>query len=439
MSSPLARVEAALAALPAAAGLGLFSHVADAEARSAAAESTRRWAKGEARSPLEGLSVVLKGNIAVRGWPWRGGLRARHGEIATEDAAVVTRLRAAGAVLLGQTTQDEGALGAEGIALEGLVRNPIDPTRSTGGSSGGSAGTLAAGLCDLALGSDTIGSVRIPASLCGVAALKPSYGRVSVRGVLPVHPRFDHVGPMAHDIAGVRALFAVIAGHDPSSALSVDYGEASMPSPAPASPAGRRIGYAIGIDDLAPEAAVIDGYNAAISTLREAGAELVPVDLRPLELRRTRRAVFALCEHEMWRTHREAMTARPEGYSGRIRALLEYGASLDDAKLRALDERVTGFQFAWEARVAGLDACLSPTTPGVAFPHDGTPPDSLADLTVIGTAAAVPAVSVPCGAHGSLPVGVQVITPRGGDRLALDLAAVIEAARIGAALPPRPR
>ena len=176
--------------------------------------------------------------------------------------------------------------------------------------------------------------------------------------------------------------------------------------------------------------------NAAISTLREAGAELVQVDLRPLDLRRTRRAVFALCEHEMWRAHREAMAARPEGYSGRIRALLEYGASLDDAKLRALDERVTGFQFAWEARVAGLDACLSPTTPGVAFPHEGTPPDSLADLTVIGTAAAVPAVSVPCGAHGALPVGVQVLAPRGADDLALDIAAVIEAARIGAGAAP---
>ncbi|NBU24565.1 MAG: amidase, partial [Gammaproteobacteria bacterium] len=389
MTSPLDRLEAALAALQDAKDLGLFSHVAEAEARSAAAESGRRLAQGETRSPLEGRSVVLKGNIAVRGWPWLGGLRARHGAIAAEDAAVVTRLRAAGAVLLGQTTQDEGALGAEGIALEGLIRNPVAPTRSTGGSSGGSAGALAAGLCDLALGTDTIGSVRIPASLCGIAALKPSYGRVSVRGVLPVHPRFDHVGPMARDIAGVRALLAVITGHDPTCALSVDYGDAGTRPPASASLAGRRIGYVIGIDDLAPEPAVIDGYNSAIAALRAAGATLVPVDVRPLELRRTRRAVFALCEHEMWRSHREAMAARPEAYSGRIRALLEYGASLDGAKLRALDGRVTGFQFAWEGLVAGLDACLSPTTPGVAFPHEGPPPDSLADLTVIGTAAAV--------------------------------------------------
>jgi aspartyl-tRNA(Asn)/glutamyl-tRNA(Gln) amidotransferase subunit A len=440
LDGPLDRVEAALAAVDSAAALGLFSHVAAAEALGAAAASARRMARGEPLGPLDGLSVVLKGNIAVRGWPWQGGLRARQGLVASEDAAVVARLRAAGAVLLGQTTQDEGALGAEGLALEGPIRNPRDPARSTGGSSGGSAGALAAGLCDLALGTDTIGSVRIPASLCGVAALKPSYGRVSVRGVLPVHPRFDHVGPMARDVAGLRALLQVIAGHDGSSALSVPYSEpaAALAAARPAGGrplAGRRIGYAIGFDDLAPEAPVIDGYNAAIAALREAGAALVPVDVRPLGLRRARRAVFALCEHEMWRSHREAMALRPEAYSGRIRALLEYGGTLDDARLRELDERVTGFQFAWKRLVDGFDACITPTTPGVAFAHEGVPPDGLADLTVIGTAAAVPAATVPCGAPDALPVGAQVLAPRGADARALEVAAVIERAAARGAPP----
>ncbi|MFM7707207.1 MAG: amidase, partial [Gammaproteobacteria bacterium] len=408
-------------------------------------ESTRRSAAGDARSPLEGRLIALKGNIAVRGWPWQGGLRARRGMIADEDAAVVTRLRAAGVVLLGQTTQDEGALGAEGLALEGPIRHPLDPVRSTGGSSGGSAGALAAGLCDLALGSDTIGSLRIPAALCGVAALKPSFGRVSVRGVLPVHPRFDHVGPMARDLRDLTALLAVIQGHDPASALSVDYAMQAAPGaagstalgaqPDDARPlAGWRIGYGIGFDDLDPAPAVIDGYNASLAALRAAGAELSPVDLRPLELRRTRRAVFALCEHEMWRTHGDAMSARPDDWSGRIRGLLEYGASLDAAKLAALDARVTGFQFAWEQRVDELDACVTPTTPCVAFRHDAPPPDNLADLTVIGTAAAVPALSVPCpttaasaaaaGGDG-LPVGLQVLTPRGADARALAVATVL--------------
>lgn len=448
MSAPPARVEAALAALPGAERLGLFTHVAHTEARRDAEESARRLAQGTPRSPLEGRIVVLKGNIAVRGWPWQGGLLARDDEIAAEDAPVVQRLRAAGAVLFAQTAQDEGALGAEGLALEGPIRNPRDPTRSTGGSSGGSAGALAAGLCDLALGTDTIGSVRIPASFCGVAALKPSFGRVSVRGVLPVHPRFDHVGPMARRVGEVRSLLGIIAGRDPASALSVDYGRDDEDPVARAAGgrrgpllAGRRIGYAIGFDDLGPATAVIEGYNAALEVLRAAGAELVPVDVRPLELRRTRRAVFALCEHEMWRQHREEIAARPQAWSGRIRALLDYGASLDADKLRALDARATAFQFAWEALVAGLDACVSPTTPDVAFAHDGPAPDSLADLTVIGTAAAVPAVSVPCpapdrghaGAPRSLPTGLQVLTPRGRDARALAVAEIVEAAATAAA------
>lgn len=435
----MTHIEAALEALAAAAPLGLFSHVAVEEARREAAESARRLAVGRPRSPLDGRLVALKGNIAVRGWPWQGGLRARRGVIATEDAAVVARLRAAGAVLIGQTTQDEGALGAEGLALEGPIRNPRDPARSTGGSSGGSAGALAAGLCDLALGSDTIGSLRIPAALCGVTALKPSFGRVSVRGVLPVHPRFDHVGPMARSLDDLAALLRVIGGHDPSSALSVDYGPPgstglqSDGTVAAASLSGRRIGFAIGFDDLDPEPAVIDAYNAALQRLRERGADLVPIDLRPLELRRARRAVFALCEHQMWLAHREDMAARPEAYSGRIGALLGYGSSLDAAKLRALDERVTGCGSAWERMVAGLDACVTPTTPCAAFRHDSPPPDNLADLTVIGTVAAVPAVSVPCpGPTGGapedtdrLPVGLQVLTARGEDARALAVAAAL--------------
>ena len=441
---PLERLEQTLAALPAAAPLGFFTHVAAAEARRDAAESARHIARGTTRSPLEGRTVVLKGNIAVRGWPWQGGLRARGGVVAADDAPVVQRLRAAGAVLLAQTTQDEGALGAEGLALEGPIRHPRDPARSTGGSSGGSAGAVAAGLCDLALGTDTIGSVRIPAALCGITALKASFGRISVRGVLPVHPRFDHVGPMARSIADLRALLAVIAGHDVASALSVDYDDADTAIPAGLdsasggrqSPlAGRRIGYAIGFDDLAPEAAVIDGYNASLDALRAAGATLVPVDVRALDLRRTRRAVFALCEHELWRTQRDDIAARPEAWSGRIRPLLDYGASLDAGKLRELDARVTAFQFAWQDLVGGLDACVSPTTPGTAFLHDAPAPDTLADLTVIGTAAAVPAASVPCPAPAraaadshALPTGLQVLAPRGHDARVLAVAAVVEAA-----------
>lgn len=424
-TGPLERLDAVLARLPAVAALNLFTHIDAVGAREAAAQSADRLAGGGETRALEGLLVGVKGNIAVRGWPLEGGLTVRAGAVADDDAPVITRLRAAGAVLLGQTNMDEGALAAEGVSPTGPIGLPLHPTRSTGGSSGGSGGALAAGLVDLALGSDTIGSVRIPAALCGIAALKPSFGRVSTRGVLPVHPRFDHVGPMARRVGDLASMLAVIGVHDPRHPLSIDYG------PDPVGDrvlTGRRIGYGIGFDDLSPASEVIEGYNASLETLRKLGAELVPIDLRPLELRRTRRAVFALCEHEMWRSHRTELEARPDRYSPRLKAMLDYGASLAPERLRDLDSRVVAMQFAWEALVADLHACVTPTTPVVAFEHAARPPDTIADLTVIGTAAAVPAVSLPCPMpEGALPVGLQVLTPRGQDLRALDLARLLDA------------
>ena len=432
-AGPVERLEAVLERTSALASLGLFSHVAAAEARRAAQESEDRLVRRVTPRPLEGLLVGLKGNIAVRGWPYEGGLSARAGQTADQDAPVVARLREAGAVLFGQTAMDEGALAAEGVSSAGPIRLPLDPARSTGGSSGGSAGALAAGLCDMALGTDTIGSVRIPAALCGVTALKPSFGRVSTRGVLPVHPRFDHVGPMARRVSDLAMMLEVIGQHDPRHALSIDYGAQDDGEPTDGSRAadrplaGRRIGYGIGFDDLAPADAMIEGYNAALARLREWGAELVPIDLRPLDLRRTRRAVFALCEHEMWRTHRAGLETRPEAYSPRLRALLDYGASLTAERLLDLEARVVEMQFTWEARVADLYACVTPTAPVVAFEHAGRPPDTLADLTVIATAAAVPAASVPCPVpSGTLPVGLQLIAPRGEDARVLALAALLD-------------
>lgn len=428
LAGPLERLEAVLARLPALAAFNLFSHIAADEARRAARESEARIAQGTAARPLEGLLIGLKGNIAVRGWPHEGGLSPRRGRIADEDAPIVVRLRDAGAVLLGQTAMDEGALSADGVSMDGPIRLPLDPTRSTGGSSGGSAGALAAGLCDLALGTDTLGSVRIPGALCGVAALKPSFGRISTRGVLAVHPRFDHVGPMARRISDLRVCLDVIGVHDPRSALSIDYPPAAHT--ADGSLAGRRIGFGIGFDDLSPSREVVDGYNAALDLLRRLGADLVPIDLRPLDLRRTRRAVFALCEHELWRAHQQGLAARPQDHSPRLRALLEYGSSLTPKRLLDLEARVVELQFAWESHVADLYACVTPTVPVPAFEHAGRPPDTLADLTVIATAAAVPAVTVPCPVpSGALPVGLQVITPRGQDLRALDVAASIEGMR----------
>ncbi len=171
---------------------------------------------------LDGIPVAIKANIAVRGWPYTAGLRFRQQEIAAQDAFLVRRLRAAGAVLLGLTNMDEGALGAEGMNPWYLTtQNPLRAGYCAGGSSSGSAAAVAADLCAFAVGTDTIGSLRIPAAFCGCASIKPSFGLVSVGGIVPVNLRFDHAGPLTRSARDLPLALAALAGYDNACAVSV--------------------------------------------------------------------------------------------------------------------------------------------------------------------------------------------------------------------------
>jgi aspartyl-tRNA(Asn)/glutamyl-tRNA(Gln) amidotransferase subunit A len=401
--------------------LNAWSYLAVDEAREAAITSDARLASGAPRSALEGRLVALKGNIAVRGWPFEGGLLSRRGVVAEQDAMLVRRLRDAGAVLVGQTRMDAGALGAEGRSIDGPIRNPHRPTHSVGGSSGGSAAALAAGHVDLAVGTDTIGSVRIPASYCGIASLKPSPDRISLDGVLPVHPEFDHAGPMTSRSNLLRPLLCVLSGlpHSISAptGMSVDQILASRP-----------IGFMIDAESLGSTPNVLRHYRHGLDRLRALGAKLIPVELAPLDPAKTRRAVFSLCEHAMAEQHRDGLARLPERYSPELRAMLEYGASLTPAKLDEFRSRVRKFALAVHSLMPPLGALVLPTTPGQAFDYAGPTPTDLADLTVVATAAGLPAASSPLWTGDDLPVGMQIVTNHGEDLLACDLAAALESA-----------
>ena len=401
--------------------LNAWSYLAIDEARHAAAESDSRLAKGTARSAIEGQLVALKGNVAVRGWPFEGGLLSRRGVLAVEDAELVQRLRAAGAVLLGQTRLDAGALGAEGRSIDGPIRNPRRPTHSVGGSSGGCAAAIAAGHVELAVGSDTIGSVRIPASFCGIASLKPSPQSIGLAGVLPVHPDFDHVGPMTSRSELLKPMWQVLTGRSPPNlartSQTIDQLLASRP-----------IGFMADAPSLGTTASVMTHYLRGLDRLRSLGATLVPIELAPLDPARTRRAVFSLCEHAMAEYHQETMSKYPERYSTELRAMLEYGASLSASKLDAFRVRVREFASAMHALIQPLCAVVLPTTPGQAFDFDGATPTDLADLTVVATAAGLPAVSTPLPTSEDLPVGMQILTARGEDLLACEIATLFERA-----------
>ena len=403
---------------------GTFTFV-DAEGAMAAARAAdARLAVGESLGPLDGLPVALKSNIAVRDWPHTAGLRFRRDDHAMNDSFVVSRLRRAGAVPLGLTAMDEGALGAEGMnPWYGVTHNPLRRGYSAGGSSAGSGAAIAADLCALALGTDTIGSVRIPASFCGCVALKPSYGLLSVGDVVPVHLRFDHVGLLTRSVRDLALALPWLAAADPHCRVSVPMKLAAAHN----SSEQVRLGYAVGLDAFALEAPVLEAYNRAIAAARSLGAELTPVDLSRWDIPRMRRGILALCESQMWRVHGERSTTRPEDFSDGLRAFIRYGGKLTAGELAQAEARIAGFYADWMKVMAGLDAVMLPTTACRAFPHRERRPHNTADLTAIASATGLPAISLPIPCLDSvepmpLPAGLQLIGRAADDLNLIELA-----------------
>lgn len=415
LSDRSAAVNAALAHIERDRHFNAWSHLDREGALSAAKESTAWLAAGQAPRALEGELIAIKANIAVRGWPYDGGLPVRRGIFADEDAAVITRLRAAGAILLGQTCMDAGALGAEGRSTDGPIRNPRRPTHSAGGSSGGSAAAVAAGHVDFALGTDTIGSVRIPAAYCGVSSLKPSASRISLAGVLPLHEHFDHVGPITARAQQLETLWRVLA-------------DDSLSDPASLSEPwrGLRIGFVSDAAALRTTSAVLHHYECGLQRLRTLGAQLESVAIVPLDPGKVRRAIFALCERAIWLQHRQSLQLEPQKYSPVLTAMLHYGGSLSDSKVTTLMTQIKDFAHQLQARMQGLQALVMPTSPGQAFDFEGPTPLDNADLTAIATAAGLPAASVPLPTGDHLPVGLQIVAPMGEDSFACRLAAAFE-------------
>lgn len=406
--------------------LGAWTFVDAAGARAAARAADERRGRGARLGPLDGLPTAIKANIAVAGWPHTAGLRFRASEFAAADAFAVAKLRAAGAVLVGATNMDEGALGAEGMnPWYGTTQNPRRHGFSSGGSSSGSAAAIGAAHCTLALGSDTIGSVRIPAAFCGVASLKPSSGLVSLGGVVPVHRRFDHVGPILRSARDLAPVVQAIAGHDPACPVSFPL---QLAAPRAATGGPPTLGYAVGLTEFAVTADVVTAYNRGIAALRALGAQLVPLDLRRWDLARVRRAILALCEHEMWRVHRPRVLERPDDFSDGLRAFIRYGGKLSDEDLAGAEQRIAAFVAEWNSATQPFEAVMMPTVACAAFPHGERHPHNTADLTAIASAVGAPAVSLPLPVPpGALPIGLQLVARSGEDLRLCELASALEA------------
>ena len=415
--------------------IGAYLHVMHDIALAQAEAADTTIAAGESM-PLTGIPIALKDVLCTRDAPTTAASRILEGFRPPYDATVVRRLRAEGAVFTGKANTDEFAMGSsnENSAYK-LVHNPWGFDRVPGGSSGGPAAAVAAGLATASLGSDTGGSIRQPAGFCGVVGLKPTYGRVSRLGLLAFASSLDQIGPFARTVEDAAITLQAIAGHDPGDATS-------SPTPVPdyhAALTGEIAGLRIGVaaeytaDGLEPGVAV--AVQNAIDRLRQLGAEIIPVSLPHTE--------FALPTYYI--TAPAEASANLARYDG-----VKYGLVVDEPTLRDTYERTRGEGFGAEVKRrimlgtyalssgyydayyvkaqkvrtlikrdfdeawSRVDAIVAPTSPTVAFPLGARTDDPyqmyLADIfTIPANMAGIPGIAVPCGFSDGLPVSLQIL------------------------------
>ncbi|HET9034480.1 MAG TPA: amidase [Dokdonella sp.] len=403
--------------------LGAFVAINPAAPALASASDVRR-ASGNSIGRLDGLGVAIKDNIDVEALPTALGLAGRKQRVATSDARVVARLRAAGAVILGKTAVDEAALGTTGTTADsGPTHNPHRPEFIAGGSSAGSAAAVAAGLCSFAMGTDTLGSVRIPASHCGIYGLRPTLGELSTSGVVPAARRLDSVGILARSVQDLAVVLQVLNAYDVDDARSRRRRVAlALPDWEP----GRlRSGFianlpAIGV---APEICAL--FARATDALALELGERSDADFNGYDFTRMRRAALLIMESELACELEADLDNGASPLSPRLRDMLGFARSKSAVAYAAADRMLDQAVLHARRLFEHVDVLVLPTVSHGPYRIGETERAGDADLCSFASLAGCPAISLPMGTlENGMPVGLQLVGTPGSDLRLLELAEV---------------
>ena len=395
--------------------LNVYLTVMADEALAAAKAAEQAVTTGGALGPLHGVPVALKDNCEVAGVRLTGGTPFLRDNVATADAKIVSRLRQAGAVILGKLNMHEWAIGGTTRNPHyGPCHNPWDPTRIPGGSSGGSGAAVATDMALITVGTDTGGSVRIPAALNGICGLRPTMGRISNRGVIPVSWTFDTVGPLARRAEDVAQVLQILAGYDPHDLTSLDQPVGDYLSGLNDGVKGWHMGLLGGHFQAEPRPAVVALIKQAARVFEELGAHVEEVELVDAEGTIERASEMLLADAAAF--HQARLAERADGFGSDVRTRLQIGAQVGGSQYAFARQEQRRWQRQLKQTFERYDLLLAPTC-GIPAPlieeSEGVQTTRLLTrFTYPFSLAQVPVLSVPCGfTEDSLPVGMQLIAP----------------------------
>lgn len=387
-----------------------------------------KTASTEKLPPLFGIPIALKDLVYTKGIRTTAGSIFWKDFIPDEDAAIVKKLKKAGAIILGKTNMHEIALGVTNNNVHfGACKNPYDPSKISGGSSGGSAVAVATGMALAAIGTDTGGSIRIPSALCGVVGLKPTYGKVSAKGIIPLAWHLDHVGPITNCVKDAWILLSVIEGYDSKDPFSLRHRKTKSPN-FDSSLKGLRMIKAIGEFVQRADPKILDRLDVVVKVLEKAGVIVEPQNMD--WLKEAAAANGLMTQTEAATFHKQRLKEKPEWFSEDVRQRLTEGLQASGSEYAFARYTQSLIKHRFEELFEKYDILLLPTVPITAPPISGEGAVEMARKLTRFTASfnisGLPAISIPMGKIDGLPVGVQLVSGAWDETLLLEVAYQVE-------------